>query len=153
MLELELSQRIINIVSNLESIISGIPEQEILKKSDGRIIFIGKLPFIKHPIYGDSGIKFREVYDTNGSLINYDYSWEKMPPKGRLGKQLRHISAWGMESHDGKNWVESNPYHHHHIPEDRTKRQSCWNIRSLEDVVEFVRKYIEFKIEYTPVET
>lgn len=61
------------------------------RDKDGKDLLLVSIPLKEHPIYGETKIYIRELYDENGE-IEYHYGWEKT--KG--SKHGKHISAWGM---------------------------------------------------------
>jgi len=62
---------------------------------------------------------------------------------------IDNISAWGNEPHPvGHRKVNTEPFHHHHIPEEPAERKDCHHIHSLKDVLEFVQEFIVYKKEY-----
>jgi hypothetical protein len=66
---------------------------------------------------------------------------------------MNHITAWGNKPHEVHRRVNTETYHHHHLPEDPAVRQDCKHIRDLQSVLEFVSEYIENQLEYTPIQT
>jgi len=102
-------------------------------------------PLIEHPIHGITGIHVVENYDEAGYVRQYQYQWKTIVPK--MGIQLSHICGWGNDPHDAE-WtpeeyrVETEPHHHHYDPKDRKKRRENYNVRTLEQVFEFVTVYL-----------
>lgn len=139
------------IIEKFEDMIDGIPEIKILSNEyeSKNAKVKGLIPLKKHPVHGKTGIVFFERY-VGGELVKYNYSWEIIYPK--MGIKYRHISAWGMEHHTRMK-VKTDPYHHHHIPGERSQRQECYYIRSLLDVTEFISEYIREGIQYRPIQT
>ncbi|MFE8696463.1 DUF6516 family protein [Cytobacillus sp. FJAT-53684] len=126
--------------------ITGYKENRIDKKTGEKYdLLIANIPLINHPIYGETKITIREEYRELG--LRYHYGWEKV--KG--GKQGRHITSFGNEPHPDGPWTVKNtePYHHHHVPEEPIYRKDCEYIRSLKDVFEFVEEFLVYKNEYT----
>nr|WP_285853154.1 DUF6516 family protein [Sporosarcina luteola] len=100
-------------------------------------------PLQKHPIHGITGIHAIEKYK-EGKIIRYHYHWKIISPK--MGVQMNHISGWGNDPHNSpgtpdKFIVETEPHHHHHVPGDRSQRKASYDVRTLEDVFEFVIPY------------
>lgn len=109
----------------------------------------GIIPLVSHPKYGNTQIILQEKYDSNG-MKNYHYGWE-INITG--GIQTRHIIIFGSEPHT-KAVTDTEPYHHNHIPGSPAKRQACYTIRSLRDVLSFViYNYIQTGNTYDPIQT
>lgn len=115
------------------------------RDKDGKDLLLASIPLKEHPIYGETKIHMRELYDQNGE-IEYHYGWEKT--KG--SKHGKHISAWGNEPHPtGHRKVKyTEPFHHHHIPEEPSERKDCYYIHTLRDVLEFIKEFILYKKEF-----
>ncbi|MFD2212388.1 hypothetical protein [Metabacillus endolithicus] len=114
------------------------------RSKDGRAMLLASIPLIEHPIYSETRIYIQEFYDEDDQ-IEYHYGWEKL----NGSKHMKHISAWGNEHHSGYRKVKNTePYHHHHVPEAPAERKDCYYIRELRDVLEFVSEFVLFKKPY-----
>ncbi|WP_433959425.1 toxin-antitoxin system TumE family protein [Cytobacillus horneckiae] len=118
-------------------------------KREGKSKIKSILPLIDHPIYGETILYISEKLNDEGEISEYHYGWELSQGKKRLGKKLRHIMAFGNEDHKkGTNaWVETNPFHHHHIPEEPRKRKST-SVQDLDSVIMILRDFIQGKLKY-----
>lgn len=118
-------------------------------KSPKRIEII--FPLKEHPHHGVTGLHAIEKYDDAGFVQEYQYMWKVIVPK--MGVQLNHISSWGNEAHNSPGTkseyiTDTEPHHHHHVPGDRSKRQSNWNVHTLEQAFEFIIPFLESGEEY-----
>ncbi|UJL46758.1 hypothetical protein KFZ58_02035 [Virgibacillus sp. NKC19-16] len=110
-------------------------------------------PLIEHPVLGITGLHAVENYNEKGYIRLYQYNWKIIIPKKSI--QLSHISGWGNDPHNAE-WtpdefkIETEPHHHHYDPHDRTKRRANYDVRSLEQAFNFIKKYIETGKEYNP---
>lgn len=110
------------------------------------------IPLQEHPIHGITGIEISEKYDDQGYVERYIYEWKKVLP--RQGVSTSHISGWGNEPHNAPNTpekykVDTEPHHHHYDPNDRKNRRNSFQVRTVEDVFNFVIPYIQSGDEYT----
>lgn len=138
------------LILRYRSFISGTP---LFKMNPAHTKGEGEIPLSKHPIYGETCIRFQERYNPNG-LKHFHYGWELLDEKP--GINIRHISAWGSESHSSNPAVqtETEPFHHHHDPDRHPPRIACYTIHSLDSVMHFVcENYIKTGAIYTPIQT
>lgn len=99
-------------------------------------------------IYGETILFISELLDLDGAIKEYRYGWELLSTKRRLSKQARHILAFDKQTHpEPPHKVDTDPFHHHHIPGDITKRKAT-NVQNLEDVVSILNDYIGTHLEY-----
>jgi hypothetical protein len=124
---------------------SFIPEIEV----KGASKVVATLPLQTHDIYGETVLYINELLDYDGTIKEYRYGWELVSTtRRRLSKQARHISAFDKQSHpEPPHKIETDPFHHHHIPGDMTKRKAT-NVQNLEDVVSILNDYIGANLEY-----
>lgn len=119
---------------------------EVAPKGSKRII--AQLPLKINPHYGETVLYLTEKYDEDGNLIEYHYGWELSQRKKKLGKQLRHIMAFGNEDHPNPPaWVPTNPFHHHHVPQEPKKRKST-SVEDLETVIGILTDYVHGQLQY-----
>ncbi len=105
------------------------------------------LPLKDHPLYGETVLLLSEKL-SGDEVIEYHYAWELSQREGRMGKQRRHIMAFGNEPHPhGPAHVSTDPYHHHHVPQDPSKRKAT-NVTDLETVLGILEDYINGSIKY-----
>ena len=118
-------------------------------KARGVSKVVAKLPLQSHVQYGDTILYINELLDEDGEIREYRYGWEiASTPRRRLSKQARHIFAFDKQAHpEPPHQVDTDPFHHHHVPGDMSKRQST-NIQSLEDVLSILNDYIAANLEY-----
>lgn len=136
----DLSQEFFDITNGLFEIIRYKENRD----KDNKDLLLASIPLKEHPVYGETKVHVLEMYDENRD-VQYHYGWEKT--KG--SKQTKHISAWGNEPHPvGHRRVNTEPFHHHHIPENPAERKDCHHIHSLKDVLEFVQEIIKYQKEY-----
>ena len=106
-------------------------------------------PLKEHPIHGKTGLLATEKYDNEGFVTEYHYQWKLLIPK--KGVHLSQVTAWENEAHSyPKYQTASEPHHHHHDPGDRSKRKENWDVRTLDEILGFIEKYIVSKREYMP---
>ncbi|KQL41019.1 hypothetical protein AN960_05405 [Bacillus sp. FJAT-25509] len=86
-----------------------------------------------HPQFGNTKARIREWYDSNGHLIQYRYCWEeKSNPSG-------NICSFENEHNHG---VATDPHHTHPVINDRKPCDNNYNVRSVDDFLNFVSQYI-----------
>lgn len=109
----------------------------------GRNKIKAAFPLIDHVIYGETILSISEKLDESGSIIQYHYGWEESQRIRTKGKQVRHIMAFGNENHrpGSHGWVETNPFHHHHVPGEPKQRKST-TVQTLEEVIQILQTYI-----------
>ncbi|MED3934548.1 DUF6516 family protein [Priestia megaterium] len=150
--EFERKKRINFLASQFSTIVEGPVNFVVYKRNrpkTGGDQLIAIVPFKNHETYGKTQLFINEEYFNDNNEPQYHYAWEKT--KG--SKHMKHISAWGNEPHEGYRRVNTEPYHHHHVPEEPAERQDCHHIQNLQSVLEFIKEYIENQVEYVPVET
>lgn len=119
---------------------------EVTTKGSKRVI--SQLPLKIHPHHGETVLHLTEKFDVNGNIIEHHYGWELSQRKKKMGKQPRHIMAFGNEDHpDPPMWVSTNPYHHHHVPLEPKKRKST-SVEDLETVIGILTDYIHGDLQY-----
>lgn len=101
------------------------------------------LPLQDHELYGESVLFISEKLDEDGNITQYHYGWELSQRERSKGKKPRHIMAFGNEEHSPGThaWVESNPFHHHHVPGEPRQRKAT-TVDSLEAVISILECYI-----------
>jgi hypothetical protein len=107
------------------------------------------LPLKDHKHYGETVLFISEKLNEAGQIIEYHYAWELSQRLNRMGKQPRHITAFGNEDHEPGThaWVPSNPYHHHHVPNEPKKRKET-TVEELHRVIEILTDYIHGGLTY-----
>ncbi|GMO00773.1 DUF6516 family protein [Parageobacillus thermoglucosidasius] len=119
---------------------------DIRPKGSNRVV--ATLPLNHHEIYGETVLFINEKLDDNGNIERYNYGWEYSQRERRMGRSVRHITAFGKEEHkNSPHCVATDPYHHHHVPGDVAKRKET-SVRDLETVVAIIREYIVNNKEY-----
>lgn len=118
-------------------------------KAQGISKVVAKLPLQSHVQFGETILYINERLDADGMVKEYRYGWELLSkPKKRLSKQARHIFAFDKQTHpEPPHQVDTDPFHHHHVPGDMSKRKST-NVQSLEDVLSILNDYIVANLEY-----
>lgn len=101
------------------------------------------LPLNNHPIHGETVLFINETLESDGKLYEYRYGWERSTRLKRMGKATRSIAAFDKQEHPEPpfNHIETDPYHHHHVPGDLLPRVET-NIKNLDDVITFLKDYI-----------
>ncbi|HHW35853.1 MAG TPA: hypothetical protein GXX18_00905 [Bacillales bacterium] len=110
---------------------------------------VATLPLQTHDVYGKTILYINELINLDGSIKEYRYGWELIStPQNKLSKQARHIWAFDKQTHpEPPHQVDSDPFHHHHVPRDMTKRKTT-NVQCLEDVLSILNDYIVGNLEY-----
>ncbi|RZT21443.1 toxin-antitoxin system TumE family protein [Fictibacillus sp. BK138] len=110
---------------------------------------ITSLPLQDHKDYGETILFISEKLSDTGQIIEYHYAWELSQRRKKMGKQPRHIMAFGNENHEPGThaWVPSNPYHHHHVPNEPKKRKET-TVEELHRVIEILTDYIHGGLTY-----
>jgi hypothetical protein len=101
------------------------------------------LPLRDHSVYGKTILYINEKLDDEGNIKEYRYGWEyKQIGRKHLSKQAKHITAFDKQEHPEPPYtVSTEPFHHHHVPGDLSKRKDT-NVQSLEDVIAILSDYI-----------
>jgi hypothetical protein len=112
------------------------------------------LPLKDHPHYGETVLYISEKLSEDGEIVEYHYGWEHSQRLDRMGKQLRHITAFGNEDHKPGThaWVSSNPFHHHNIPYQPKKRKET-TVEELHRVIEILTDYVHGGLIYLSTHT
>jgi Family of unknown function (DUF6516) len=119
---------------------------EIKAKGLSRVVAI--LPLNNHEIYGETVLFINEKLDENGRIREYRYGWELSQREKPIGKSARHITAFDKQTHpEPPHQVDTDPYHHHHVPGDIVPRKAT-SVKDLETVVAIIREYIVRHEEY-----
>ncbi len=120
---------------------------EIRAKGISRVTAM--LPLRNHCVYGNTILFINEKLDDKGSIKEYRYGWEyRQTGKRLLSKQVRHITAFDKQEHPEPPYtVNTEPFHHHYLPGDLSKRKDT-NVQSLEDVIVILSDYIFSGTEY-----
>ncbi|SES41268.1 DUF6516 family protein [Salipaludibacillus aurantiacus] len=107
------------------------------------------LPLRDHAHYGETVLVISEKLNNDGRIAEYHYGWELSQREHRMGKQPRHITAFGNEWKDPETpaWVDTNPYHHHHVPQEPSKRQST-GIEDLQSAITILTDFISGDLSY-----
>ncbi len=124
---------------------SFIPEIKV----KGTRKIVAALPLQFHDFYGETVLYINELLDHDGTIKEYRYGWELVSTaKRRLSKQARHILAFDKQTHpEPPHQVDTDPFHHHHVPGDLTKRKET-NVQRLEDVISILTDYIASNLKY-----
>ncbi len=120
---------------------------EIKAKGISRVT--ATLPLRNHSVYGNTILYINEKLDDEGNIKEYRYDWEYMQTgKKPQIKQARHITAFDKQEHPEPPYtVNTEPFHHHYVPGDLSKRKDT-NVQSLEDVIVILSDYIFSGTEY-----
>lgn len=120
---------------------------EIEAKGMSRVV--AALPLRHHTIYGNTKLFINERLDEKGNILEYHYGWEYAQGKRKhLSKQAKHILAFDKQEHPEPPYkVDTDPYHHHHVPGELSKRKET-NVHSLEDVIGILSDYITGNLHY-----
>lgn len=109
---------------------------------------IAELPLRHHFHHGDTILYINEKLDEAGNIEEFRYGWELSQKKERLSKAARHITAFDKQTHpEPPHNVKTDPYHHHHVPGDITKRKET-SVQTLEDVIGILSDYMVGNFEY-----
>lgn len=118
-------------------------------KAKGMSRVVATLPLRHHSVYENTILFINEKLDEEGNIIEYRYGWEYAQNQRRyLSKQAKHIIAFDKQEHpEPPHKVDTDPYHHHHVPGKLGKRKET-NVHSLEDVVGILSDYIAGDLRY-----
>lgn len=115
---------------------------EIRAKGTNRVVAV--LPLNSHKFYGETVLSIQENYGEAAAIREYRYAWELQDVKGKhkKSKQQRHITSFDKQPHPKPpRHVKTDPFHHHHIPQDPVQRTST-SVESLEEVITIFQIYI-----------
>ncbi|MDA1675542.1 toxin-antitoxin system TumE family protein [Bacillus cereus group sp. TH152-1LC] len=119
---------------------------EIKAKGESRVV--ATLPLNNHETYGETILFINEKYKEDGTIEEYRYGWELSQRLKKIGKSSRHIFAFDKQKHpEPPHNVDTDPYHHHHVPGDIKPRTETI-VETLEDVVSILKDYIVGQKEY-----
>lgn len=144
-------QYIQSLFENNPKLFETVKYPEVLKiKREGTKRVVAILPLKDHQLYEETVLYIFERFNEGGEITHYHYAWEYSQRLKILGKQPRHIMAFGNEDHRPGTpaWVPSNPYHHHHVPGEPRKRKST-SVQDLETTIDILTDYIYGQLPYS----